>query len=158
MVLCGGYSDVKPADADVQALFGSPEVRHLAALRDERAVTAQRSARASARLHPCMGTDAVRAPLATRGGLAAHTWPLPPHPPSTSSTTTQALAAIGAALGKPVAALVVQAYRTQVVAGLNYRVQAALDGGEAVIVTAFKPLPHTGAPLEVKAVVAGEEL
>ena len=39
MVLCGVYSDVKPADADVQALLSSPEVRRLAAPRDDRAGT-----------------------------------------------------------------------------------------------------------------------
>lgn len=74
MVLCGGYSDVKPADADVQALLSSPEVRHLAALRDDRAVTARPGGRASARRHPFMITYAARAPLATRGG-PLHTRP-----------------------------------------------------------------------------------
>lgn len=76
--------------------------------------------------------------------------PLLPHP--------QVLAAVAAALGKPVASLTVESYRTQVVAGLNYRVLCRTDGGEAVVATAFKPLPHTGAPLEVKGAVAGGEL
>jgi len=70
----------------------------------------------------------------------------------------QVRAAVAAALGRgAVGALVVEAFRTQVVAGLNYRVLASVDGEPAVVITAFKPLPHTGAPLEVKA-VASEDL
>lgn len=49
------------------------------------------------------------------------------------------------------------AHPPQVVAGLNYKVQATVDG-ESVIIAAFKPLPHTGAPVEVKSAVVGGEL
>jgi len=74
-----------------------------------------------------------------------------PHPP------LQALSGVSAALGRSVASLTVEAFRTQVVAGLNYKVKAAVDGA-SVIITAYKPLPHTGQPLTITAVAEGEEL
>ena len=49
--------------------------------------------------------------------------------------------------------LLVTSYQTQVVAGVNYRVKATISvAGESkrIIFTAFKPLPHTQQPLEVK--------
>jgi hypothetical protein len=44
------------------------------------------------------------------------------------------------------------------VAGLNYRAAVLVNGDIAAIVTAFKPLPHTGLPLEVKSAERGAEL
>jgi hypothetical protein len=44
------------------------------------------------------------------------------------------------------------------VAGLNYRAAVLVNGDIAAIVTAFKPLPHTGLPLEVKSAERGTEL
>ena len=49
--------------------------------------------------------------------------------------------------------LTITSYQTQVVAGLNYRVKATvIVAGESkrIIFTAFKPLPHTQQPLEIK--------
>jgi len=49
--------------------------------------------------------------------------------------------------------LTITSYQTQVVAGLNYRVKATvIVSGESkrIIFTAFKPLPHTQQPLEIK--------
>ncbi len=36
-------------------------------------------------------------------------------------------------------------------AGLKYKVAATVNG-KAVVITAFKPLPHTGNPMEVQGV------
>ncbi len=44
------------------------------------------------------------------------------------------------------------------VAGLKYRVAATVNGSTDVVIAAFKPLPHTGAPLEVQGVEAGGAL
>ncbi len=44
------------------------------------------------------------------------------------------------------------------VAGLKYKVKATVNGGTPVIISAFKPLPHTGNPLDVQGVAAGSEL
>ena len=44
------------------------------------------------------------------------------------------------------------------VAGLNYKVKATLDGGDSVVIAAFKPLPHTGNPLVIKTAEVGAEL
>ena len=40
---------------------------------------------------------------------------------------------------------------------MNYKLRALLNG-EPVIITAHKPLPHTGHTIEVKSVEAGSEL
>ena len=64
---------------------------------------------------------------------------------------------MAAALGRSVTSLVVEAFRTQVVAGLNYKVKASVDGA-SVLISAFKPLPHTGTPLSITTVEAGGEL
>ncbi len=45
------------------------------------------------------------------------------------------------------------------VAGVNYKVKVALNkGAQHAIVHAFKPLPHTGLPLDVKSAVIGDAL
>ncbi len=38
-----------------------------------------------------------------------------------------------------------------------HRIQAIVDGDKNVTIKAFRPLPHTGLPLEVKSVVRAEE-
>ena len=56
-------------------------------------------------------------------------------------------------LQKSVENLVLTSYQSQVVAGVNYRVKATVTvAGETkrVVFTAFKPLPHTQQPLQVK--------
>ncbi|CAE7317413.1 unnamed protein product, partial [Symbiodinium sp. KB8] len=65
-------------------------------------------------------------------------------------------AAVAAKLGA-CEALEVQRYRTQVVAGTNFKVHAKVDGKD-VIITAFRPLPHTGEALSVSDVVEGSDL
>ncbi len=69
---------------------------------------------------------------ALQGGTLAHPSlnlpPLPPHAPTTQ------------------------------VAGLKYKVKALVNGATEVVVTAYKPLPHTGQPLEVQGVEAGGAL
>ena len=68
----------------------------------------------------------------------------------------QVKAAVAAKLGA-CEALEVQRYRTQVVAGTNFKVHAKVDGKD-VIITAFRPLPHTGEALSVSDVVEGSDL
>jgi hypothetical protein len=56
-------------------------------------------------------------------------------------------------LQKTVENLILVSYQSQVVAGVNYRVKATVTvAGETkrVVFTAFKPLPHTQQPLQVK--------
>lgn len=60
-------------------------------------------------------------------------------------------AAVGAKLGEPVESIEVEEYHTQVVAGVNYKVVAKVQG-KRVVIGAFKPLPHTGNAVEVKTV------
>jgi hypothetical protein len=95
------------------------------------------------------------------------------------SRCAQARAAIGSKLGEEVTSFVITGYKTQVVrasllaraekeaplnttfrpppplppqvAGLKYKVAATVNG-KAVVITAFKPLPHTGNPMEVQGV------
>ena len=38
---------------------------------------------------------------------------------------------------------------------MNYKVKALVNGSDSVIITAYKPLPHTGGALEIKSVEAG---
>ena len=49
-------------------------------------------------------------------------------------------------------------YKTQVVAGTNYKIKVQVGDTDYVHVTVFKPLPHTGAPLEVTKVEVGKTL
>lgn len=44
------------------------------------------------------------------------------------------------------------------VAGVNYKVKATVNGSTSVIITAHRPLPHTGLPLDVKSAAAGSDL
>lgn len=44
------------------------------------------------------------------------------------------------------------------VAGLKYKVRALVNGTTSVVLTAFKPLPHTGQPLQVQAAEQGDAL
>jgi hypothetical protein len=66
--------------------------------------------------------------------------------------------AIAAFIGEPIVGSVLLSVCTQVVAGLNMKLTALVDtaaaAGKGVVVTLFKPLPHTGLPLQVKAVEA----
>lgn len=76
----------------------------------------------------------------------------------TSAAVLDAVATkLGLAAGG-VTTLAVQSFQTQVVAGVKYKVKASLSlaaGGErSVTIVAFKPLPHTGNPLEVQEVAA----
>jgi len=48
------------------------------------------------------------------------------------------------------------AVRKQVVAGTNYWVKVQVGEGNYIHVKIFKPLPHTGAPAEVKEVHSGK--
>lgn len=75
---------------------------------------------------------------------------LPPERPP------QVKVAVAAKLGA-CESIEVQRYRTQVVAGTNFKVHAKVDGKD-VIITAFRPLPHTGEALSVSAVVEGSDL
>lgn len=54
-------------------------------------------------------------------------------------------------VGKALSELKALTYRTQVVAGTNYLVEADA-GGEIFHVKVFQPLPHTGSPAEVSSV------
>ncbi len=44
------------------------------------------------------------------------------------------------------------------VAGLKYKVKAKVNQDTEVVITAYKPLPHTGLPLEVQGVEVGGNL
>jgi cystatin-A/B len=70
-------------------------------------------------------------------------------------------AAVEGKVGKALAELKAINYRSQVVAGTNYLIEAQA-GEEFYHVKIFKPLPHTGAPAEVNHVsgphAAGTEL
>lgn len=60
---------------------------------------------------------------------------------------------LGVLLGKPIENLILLSYQSQVVAGVNYRVNATvIVAGETkrIVFTAFKPLPHTQQSLQVK--------
>ena len=54
-----------------------------------------------------------------------------------------------------IASLAVQRLATQVVAGCNYRVHAKINGDKDYVFRAFKPLPHTGMPMELRSIEAG---
>ena len=41
---------------------------------------------------------------------------------------------------------------------MNYRVHAVVNGISHVVLTAHKPLPHTGEPLHISAAVPGQDL
>jgi cystatin-A/B len=58
-------------------------------------------------------------------------------------------AEVGRAIGKDLGDLKALTYKSQVVAGTNYIIEAQIDN-EAYHVTIFKPLPHTGAAPEFK--------
>jgi hypothetical protein len=93
--------------------------------------------------------------------LAPHRAP-PPPPPSQADADVRALfetpevrAAVAAKAGAAVETLVVESFKTQVVAGLKYQVTVSVNGAPSShVIHAFKPLPHTGAPLEVQDVTA----
>eukprot|EP01138_Halocafeteria_seosinensis_P002286 gb/GECG01002340.1/.p1 GENE.gb/GECG01002340.1/~~gb/GECG01002340.1/.p1 ORF type:complete len:104 (+),score=22.56 gb/GECG01002340.1/:1-312(+) len=55
-------------------------------------------------------------------------------------------------LGKNVDKLEVVEYKTQVVAGTNFRVKARVNDAEHVAIHAFRALPHEGGNVEVKQV------
>ena len=59
-------------------------------------------------------------------------------------------AAVEAAIGTSVGDFKALSYKTQVVAGTNYVIEAQISATEAYHVKIFKPLPHTGAPNEFK--------
>jgi len=69
--------------------------------------------------------------------------------------------AVEAKVGKALAELKAINYRSQVVAGTNYLIEAQA-GDEFYHVKIFKPLPHTGAPAELNHVsgphAAGTEM
>ena len=48
-------------------------------------------------------------------------------------------------------------FHSRQVAGVNYRVKAKING-DSVVIVLHKALPHTGKPLEVKAVERGADL
>lgn len=58
-------------------------------------------------------------------------------------------AELGRAIGKDLGDLKALTYKSQVVAGTNYIIEAQIDA-EVYHVTIFKPLPHTGAAPEFK--------
>jgi hypothetical protein len=69
------------------------------------------------------------------------------------SLFSSSLDSIRSKLNQSIENLTITSYQTQVVAGLNYRVKATvIVAGESkrIIFTAFKPLPHTQQPLEIK--------
>jgi hypothetical protein len=69
------------------------------------------------------------------------------------SLFSSSLDSIRSKLNQSIENLTITSYQTQVVAGLNYRVKATvIVSGESkrIIFTAFKPLPHTQQPLEIK--------
>lgn len=130
-MIAGGWSAEKPVEPEVQALFDAEPVCD------------------------CLGGGGA---LCVTPSQNAPPTLLPPPPPPLQPPP-QVRTAVAALLGAPVASLRLLGVKTQVVAGVNYRVSAALDGGDdKAVITAFKPLPHTGLPLEVKSVVRGGEL
>lgn len=68
--------------------------------------------------------------------------------------TAQIKSAVGEKIGKDASNMEVKNYKKQVVAGMNYRLHVEIDGA-AYTVVAFKPLPHTGNPIEVQSVEEG---
>jgi cystatin-A/B len=66
--------------------------------------------------------------------------------------------AVEAHLGQEFEHFVPVKIRQQVVAGMNYWVKVQHEESSYVHVKIFKPLPHTGAPAEVKEVHAGMTL
>lgn len=69
----------------------------------------------------------------------------------------QVFEAVAEAIGTAVTELDCVSFRTQVVAGTNFKLLAKA-GDKMVIISAFRPLPHTGEPLKVNSVVEGTEL
>merc|ERR1712137_202692 len=66
--------------------------------------------------------------------------------------TDEVKAAVASQLGKEsIDTLEVDEYSSQVVAGTNFKLKAKVDGAPHVV-SAFRPLPHTGEPLKVTAV------
>ena len=49
-------------------------------------------------------------------------------------------------------------YKSQVVAGTNYKIKVQIADSEYVHAAIFKPLPYTGAPPQVKNVEVGKAL
>ena len=49
----------------------------------------------------------------------------------------------------------VHSYKSQVVAGTNFKVKVSVGGEEYIHVSIFEPLPHTGNPCEVQGVTLG---
>ena len=60
-------------------------------------------------------------------------------------------------LGGSCRELVVKRYRTQVVAGVNFKVHALADGKD-VVFKAFRPLPHTGEAMSISEAAFSAEL
>ena len=56
---------------------------------------------------------------------------------------------IEAQVGKSFSIFVPVSYQTQVVAGINYRVRIAVDGGKNVYTTIYQALPCAGGSLSV---------
>jgi hypothetical protein len=69
----------------------------------------------------------------------------------------QVFEAVAEVVGSAVTEIDCVSYRTQVVAGTNFKVLAKV-GEKSVVISAFRPLPHTGEPLKVNSVVEGTEL
>jgi hypothetical protein len=70
---------------------------------------------------------------------------------------TQIRELIAEKLGGSCMELVVKRYRTQVVAGVNFKVHATADGKD-IVFKAFRPLPHTGESMSVSSAEYGSEL
>jgi hypothetical protein len=65
------------------------------------------------------------------------------------------VAGINSKLGTSYTSFTVNHVETQVVAGTNYTVQLTSNDGHPVTARIYVPLPHTNAPAEVSAAVAG---
>ena len=143
--LDGGFGAIRDADEEVRGQFETEAVSILVFSSVSVASTTPSGARGMVQL--CL-----------RGALACHSHALcrcgvRELPPPLSS---QVRASVATKLGACETLSVVR-YRTQVVAGTNFKVHAKVDGKE-VIITAFRPLPHAGTGIEVKEVVEGTEL
>ena len=125
-MMTGAHSAAKPADDDIRALFETDA--------GKAAVAAVLGAPVESLVVTSYTTQVVRAGRRTR----SHT------------TNERDAAAAAPALRLTVRALF-PSPRPPQVAGVNYSVSALVNGA-AHTIAAFKPLPHTGLPLEVKSV------
>lgn len=125
-MMTGAHSAAKPADDDIRALFETDA--------GKAAVAAVLGAPVESLVVTSYTTQVVRA-----GGVRAL-------PQPTSATRRRPHQ-------RPVSlrAHYFPSPRPPQVAGLNYSVSALVNGA-AHTIAAFKPLPHTGLPLEVKSV------